>query len=65
MDAIPVPREDLWWLAAPNDLLLVSDRITHHYTTVERVSTASERIYLLDDLPDRIFLKEGLNSAGV
>ena len=64
-DAIPVPREDLWWLAAPNDLLLLSDRITHHYTTAHRVAPESARLYLLDDWPDRIFLKEGLNSAGV
>jgi tetratricopeptide (TPR) repeat protein len=64
-DAIPVPREHLWWLAAPNDLLLLSDRITHHYTTVERVAGEGDRIYFLDDWPDRIFLQEGLNSAGV
>jgi tetratricopeptide (TPR) repeat protein len=64
-DAIAVPREDLWWLAAPNDLVLLSDRVTHHYTTVHRVWPGGRRIYFLDDWPDRIFLKEGLNSAGV
>jgi tetratricopeptide (TPR) repeat protein len=64
-DAIAVPREDLWWLAAPNDLVLISDRVTHHYTTVHRVSQDGGKIYFLDDWPDRIFLKEGLNSAGV
>jgi tetratricopeptide (TPR) repeat protein len=64
-DAIAVPREDLWWLAAPNDLMLLSDRITHHYTTVHRVWPEGEKIFFLDDWPERIFLKEGLNSAGV
>ena len=64
-DAIAVPREDLWWLAAPNDLVLISDRVTHHYTTVHRVWSGGGKIYFLDDWPDRIFLKESLNSAGV
>ncbi|MCB1916661.1 MAG: hypothetical protein KDG52_13215 [Rhodocyclaceae bacterium] len=62
-DAIPVPKEDLWWLAAPDDLLLLSDRVTHHYTTVHRVGGG--RIWLLDDWPERIFLKAGMNAAGV
>jgi tetratricopeptide (TPR) repeat protein len=64
-DAIAVPREDLWWLAAPNDLVLLSDKIHHHYTTVHRVSPEGEKIYFLDDWPERTFLKDGLNSAGV
>lgn len=64
-DAIAIPREDLWWIAAPDDLVLLSDRITHHFTTVHRVSPEGQKIYFLDDWPDRIFLKEGLNSADV
>ncbi|HEX5748849.1 MAG TPA: hypothetical protein VFZ09_21595 [Archangium sp.] len=63
--AVPVPREDLWWLAAPNDMLLVSDRLTHHYTSVWYVDDDAGRIHLLDPWPDRIFLKKGLNAAGV
>jgi tetratricopeptide (TPR) repeat protein len=64
-DVIPVRHEDLWWLAAPNDLILVSDGVTPHYTTVNRVTPEDEKIYLLDDWPDRIFLIEGRNSRGI
>ncbi|PTL85031.1 tetratricopeptide repeat protein [Vitiosangium sp. GDMCC 1.1324] len=63
--AVPVPREDLWWLAASSDTLLVSDRLTHHYTAVWYVDEDEGRIHLLDPWPDRIFLKKGLNAAGV
>lgn len=64
-EAIPVPREDLWWLAAPDDLVLLSDRVTHHYTTVDHVVREADRIFFIDEWPDRIFLKQGLNEAGV
>jgi hypothetical protein len=64
-EVIPVPREDLWWLVAPNDLVLLSDRVTHHYTTVDHIARENDRIYFIDEWPDRIFLKAGLNSADV
>jgi len=62
---IPIPREDLWWLAAPDDLVLLSDRVTHHYTTVDYVAREADRIFFLDEWPDRIFLRAGLNAADV
>lgn len=64
-EVIPVPREDLWWLAAPGDLVLLSDRVTHHYTTVDHVGREADRIFFIDEWPDRIFLRAGLNAAGV
>lgn len=64
-EVIPVPREDLWWMAAPDDLVLLSDRVTHHYTTVDQVAREADRIFFIDEWPDRIFLKAGLNAAGV
>jgi len=64
-EAIPVSRNDLWWLAAPGDTLLLSDRRTHHYIGVYRVDADADRIELLDPWPDRVFLKKGLNAAGV
>lgn len=64
-EVIPVPREDLWWLAAPDDLVLLSDRVTHHYTTVDQVAREAERIFFIDEWPERIFLRHGLNAAGV
>jgi len=62
---IPIPREDLWWLAASDDLVLLSDRVTHHYTTVDHVAREAGRIFFLDEWPERIFLKAGLNAADV
>ena len=32
-DAITVPADHLWWLASEQDTVLLSDRVTHHYTT--------------------------------
>jgi hypothetical protein len=64
-EAVPVPSDDLWWLAAPGDLLLLSDRRTHHYIGVHQVDPDADRIYLLDPWPGRVFLKKGLNAAGV
>jgi tetratricopeptide (TPR) repeat protein len=62
---IPVPREDLWWLAATDDLVLLSDRVTHHYTTVDSVARPADRIFFIDEWPERFFLRAGLNAAGV
>lgn len=63
--AIPVSRDELWWLASPGDTLLLSDRRTHHYVSVYNVDPDTDRIALLDPWPDRVFLKKGLNAAGV
>ncbi|MGE3873660.1 MAG: hypothetical protein AB7F74_11960 [Parvibaculaceae bacterium] len=64
-EAIPVPLEDLWWLAAADDLVLLSDRVTHHYTTVDHVAREPGRIFFIDQWPDQIFLKQGLNQEDV
>jgi hypothetical protein len=48
---IEVPPEHLWWLAAPGDLLLLSDGVTTHFATLLNASeergsmqiTATER----------------------
>ena len=64
-EAVPVPREDLWWLAAPGDTLLLSDGSTHHYISVYRVDMDAGRIEMLDPWPDRVFLRLGLNDKGV
>jgi tetratricopeptide (TPR) repeat protein len=62
---IAVPREDLWWLAAPGDLLLLSDKVTHHFATMLCVPPGSERLYLVDEWPDRSFLRAGFNEEDV
>jgi len=64
-EVIPVPREHLWWLAAPGDLLLLTDRITTHFTTMLHAVTPSGPMQLVDEWPDRVFLREGYNEADV
>lgn len=62
---ITVPRDHLWWLVSAGDTILLSDRITHHYSYVFDVDRDTGRVSFLDQWPDRFFLKEGLNAAGV
>jgi tetratricopeptide (TPR) repeat protein len=62
---IPVPREDLWWLATSGDLLLLSDKVTTHYATMLHASAETGRMALVDEWPDRIFLREGFNEKDV
>ena len=63
--SIGVPRDDLWWLASSGDTVLLSDKVTHHYTGIYNVNREANRVSFLDQWPDRFFLKEGLNAAGV
>ena len=62
--AVVLPAEHIWWLAAPQDGLLLSDRITHHYTGVAQVDREGERIYFRDGWPEDFFLFEGRNTIG-
>ena len=62
---ISASKDVLLCMAAPGDGVLLSDRVTHHYTTVARVDRRAGYVYIADPWPDRIFLKEGLNGAGV
>ena len=62
---ISASKDVLLCMAAPGDGVLLSDRVTHHYTLVARVDRRAGYVYIADPWPDRIFLKEGLNGAGV
>jgi hypothetical protein len=42
---ILIPREHFWWLAMSQDSVLLSDRITHHYTEIATVDRANERVF--------------------
>lgn len=64
-EVIRVPREDLWWLAAPGDLLLLSDRVTTHFTTMLRACTPHGPMRIIDEWPERVFLREGFNEADI
>ncbi len=62
---LPVPRKNFWYLARPGDTVLLSDGITHHYTFIHGIDRRAQTIDLADLWPDRIFLRDGLNAAGV
>jgi hypothetical protein len=64
-DAISVPAEHLWWLASDQDTVLLSDRATHHYTTVGQVDRERGRIAFHDYWPDDFFLRPGHNTLGI
>src|SRR5262249_38796595 len=64
-DAITVPAEHLWWLASEQDTVLLSDRATHHYTTVGKVDREQGRIGFYDNWPDDFFLQPGRNTLGI
>jgi tetratricopeptide (TPR) repeat protein len=63
--AITVPATHLWWLVNEGDTVLLSDGITSHYTEVDRVDRAEDRIYFNDDWPERFFLLSGRNRLGI
>ncbi len=63
--AVMVPVEHLWWLAGPEDGVLLSDRATHHYTTIAEVDRGSRRIHFLDPWPEDFFLLPERNGLGI
>lgn len=62
---VAVPREDLWWLVAPGDLLLLSDGVTDHFATALNASAQTGRMQIVDEWPGRSFLREGYNESDV
>jgi tetratricopeptide (TPR) repeat protein len=64
-DAITVPADHLWWLASEQDTVLLSDRATHHYTTVGQVDRERGRIAFYDNWPEDFFLRPGCNTLGI
>lgn len=63
--AITVPAEHLWWLAAAQDTVLLSDRVTHHYTEIAAVDREGGRISFHEPWPDAFFLLPGRNTLGI
>jgi hypothetical protein len=62
---IAVPRDDLWWLTAPGDLLLLSDGVTDHFATALNASAQTGRMQIVDEWPQRSFLRDGHNEEEV
>ena len=64
-EIIAVPSEDLWCLVRVGDAVLLSDEITHHYTTVGKIDRKDARIYFSDPWSEKSFLLKDKNEAGV
>jgi tetratricopeptide (TPR) repeat protein len=64
-DVISASRDSLWCLVREGDLVLLSDRKTHHSTRVFKVDREAGYIYFVDRWPDVFFLREGLNMMEV
>ncbi len=62
---IPIARHHFWHLLRPLSSLLLSDGITQHYTTVYCIQDEEETIDLIDPWPEKIFLKDGLNTRHI
>ncbi len=64
-ELIPIPRNRFWNLIRPMTSLLLSDRRTQHYTTVYNIDYSNGLLDLVDQWPDKIFLKAGFNTMGI
>ena len=64
-DVINVPRASFWCLVREGDLVVLSDRVTHHSTRVFKVDREAGYVYFIDRWPDQFFLREGLNTMGI
>ena len=55
----------LWCLTMPGDVVLLSDKVTHHVTVIFRIDREQGLVDLVDAWPEAIFLRSGKNAAGV
>jgi tetratricopeptide (TPR) repeat protein len=62
---ILIHREHFWWLATSQDPVLLSDRITHHYTEISKIDRVNERVSLYEYWPEDFFLLPGRNAFGI
>ena len=57
--------DDIWIHLAPGDQILLSDKVTHHWTTVFKIDRDNGYIYILDLWPDEFFLMKDKNLEGI
>lgn len=62
---VAVPPDHLWWFVEPGDTVLLSDRVTHHFTTAGHLDREGDTISFADPWPDDFFLREGFNTLGI
>lgn len=61
---VSAPDDNLVWLVAENDVVLLSDDLTHHVTCIAYTDHSACRIHFHDPWSDRFFLREGRNQIG-
>ena len=62
---LAVPPEHLWWFVEPGDTVLLSDRVTHHFTNAGHVNRDAGTISFADPWPEDFFLQDGRNTLGI
>jgi tetratricopeptide (TPR) repeat protein len=62
---LAVPPEHLWWFVQPGDTVLLSDRVTHHFTTAGQVDREGGTISFVDPWPENFFLQDGRNTLEI
>lgn len=64
-DILTISKSAAYCLLKPGDTLLLSDRVTAHYTSLYGFDADSGAAYLVDPWPDTLFLLPGRNAADV
>ena len=64
-EVVPVKNEELWYLLLPGDHVLLTDRVTHHVSTVFSIDHERQFVQFLDPWPEPFFLKDGMNVLGI
>ena len=62
---VTLDESSLWKAIGQMDVVLLSDKITHHWATVWDVDLGNDRIYFLEEYPEQFFLNEGKNATGI
>lgn len=63
-DEIYKPNK-LWELINPSDTVLLSDKITHHFSQIFKIDKEENYIYFIDPWPDESFLLKNRNEEGI
>ena len=64
-DAIYMNNSEIWDTITVGDAVLISDKITHHYSIVYKINRNKNYIEFIDQWTDEFFLKEGLNNSDI
>jgi tetratricopeptide (TPR) repeat protein len=62
---LAVPPEHLWWFVERGDTVLLSDGVTHHFTSAAHVDREAGTISFADLWPEDFFLQQDCNTLGI